>query len=190
MVCFREYIKESGEGRKILTIGNIKEMFNLLKKDCKPFLNEIRKKKGFMLRRSIRSEEYFLKIKPRKDRRPLDTDIESHKILDKAFYNVFGWKARSEGVFAIPKGWSMDDHFFFPIGKYKYIWSPFVDDLFNTRRNIKDMKVKDLEDWIKKEEYTDKNMINNKGYEMMFKCKQYLMKPSYIENQNKLVIMH
>ncbi len=74
----------------------------------------------------------------RKNRKPLDTPIKLHNILDKMFQKKFGWKARSEGVFAAGKWYFSgskdtyygDTYLFFPIGNFKYVWSPKIDDLY------------------------------------------------------------
>ena len=80
---FRNYINE---GKNVLKIDNIEEMLELVEKDCKPFLTEIRKKKGFVLKRSIDvSGIDFLVITPRKDRYPTDTKLDYIRNLIRLF---------------------------------------------------------------------------------------------------------
>lgn len=57
------------------------------------------------------------------------------KIFDEFFYKKFRWKPRSEGVFTIGdiksiRGVYGIPYIFVPIGEYKYLWSPDVDDLY------------------------------------------------------------
>ena len=58
-------------------------------------------------------------------------ELPWHKELDKLFLEKFGWRARSEGVFAqaLPKYYS-NPYLFFPAGSYKYVWSPKIQDLY------------------------------------------------------------
>lgn len=111
------------------------------------------------------------KFSVRSDRKPRDMPKDLHNLLDKTFLEMFGWKARSEGVFVTSGAtWEGEkDSLFFPIGKFKYIWSPRINDLYMEERTIKmDMKhrtvkeqliqmVKLLTMW----KYTDKDMVKN-----------------------------
>ena len=85
-------------------------------------------------------------IMTRKDRKPLQTNPDVHELLDNMFYEKFGWKVRSEGVFAtsyesdakiynafipIPQNNPPNDPpVFVPVNGFKYIWSPRVRDLY------------------------------------------------------------
>ena len=175
-------------------IGN--EIIEIVKRDCKPFLKEMNK---IIWRGSYIKYIYdYKEITPRKDRRPLDTASEWHKWADDYFSKHFGWKARSEGVFAtFDKIATMNygnPYIFFPIGNYKYIYSPKILDFYNDITEmypsyiIKDKK--DIDPEFKKvydydrellydimKTYTNKD-LNKKQYmysEVMFKCKSYYL---------------
>jgi hypothetical protein len=112
------------------------DISNILTKDCSIFLKELKKiKSKHLLYRGYKKELFdFKKIKTRKDRRPKDMSEEIYNEFNIEFKHKFGWKPRSEGVFAtsnISEAGSYGTIFlFFPVGKYKFIWSETIKDLF------------------------------------------------------------
>jgi hypothetical protein len=145
------------------------------------------------------------KFNVRKDRLPVDTNIESHIMLDDLFKEKFGWKVRSEGVFV----WS---HFhvdepvnflFFPIGNYKIVFNKDIDDLYDElsmndlynkldrflrlpetdkrrKRFLDDLKTKLKEDIV--EDYKEVDSISKVNIgslgiptELVFKCESYYL---------------
>lgn len=109
---------------------------DIIIKDCKLFIKELKKtrKKDFLYRGTEKGIFNFKKIKSRKNREPKDMPDDLHKLFDKLFESEFGWKARSEGVFVTGNpgiaGSYGIPYIFFPIGKYKYVWSSSIEDLF------------------------------------------------------------
>jgi hypothetical protein len=99
---------------------------------CRDFIKECGRK---LLYRGVSSDEAILVKTARKSRTPKDTSIEVHKMLDKMFYEEFGVRPRSHGVFATSDiNASLDygtPYVFLPKGKYSYIWSPKISDLFS-----------------------------------------------------------
>jgi hypothetical protein len=98
--------------------------------------------------------------RPRKNRKSRDTPKIIHELADKEFENSFGWKVRSNGVFAISDPKYIDiinnenlyNYLFFPIGNYKFVCSIQVKDFYNEvsaeishYSNI--LKVKDISDF-------------------------------------------
>jgi hypothetical protein len=131
----QQYISEENK--------NIDKIWHNLSKDCKPFLKEMNKSipsgdKNALFYRgydSFRSGAIGLqKKKPRTNRQPKDTPRIVHKILDDAFYRVFKWSVRSEGLFTTSQTSYADNYgtltIFFPIGNYKYVWSSKIKDLY------------------------------------------------------------
>lgn len=118
--------------RKFLSEETKEEVREILQKDCTKYLKEV----GFgqkLYRGTKRKVKDITKFKPRQERKPRDTPLEVHKYLDKLFSQKFGWKARSSGVFVcadkrVVKIYGTP-YVFFPIGNYKYLWSPEVRDL-------------------------------------------------------------
>lgn len=101
--------------------------------DCEKYLNEF--SNDIRLWRGVNySVDGIFKVIPRKDRRPKDTPLQVQNILDTHFKRRFGWKARSEGVFVSNDNNQAGEfgkyiYRFMPIGDYKYVWSPGINDL-------------------------------------------------------------
>lgn len=67
-----------------------------------------------------------------KDRRPKDSPLNLHVFAGQYFEDKFGFNFRSGAVFGAGdvseySGW---EYAIFPLGKWSYVWSPEVDDLF------------------------------------------------------------
>lgn len=145
----------------------------------------------------------------RKDRRPKDTPLEVHNWFDGMFKKKFGWKARSEGVFAStnPNGlepFGKHTYLMYPANGYSYVWSPKIEDLtdyaskvhslidyngmtgewftaWGWEKNLnKDMMKKDMNS------YTNKNLPKASNYstEVMFNCPNgyYLIESSFFRS--------
>lgn len=179
---------------------DIGEIIQILKKDCSKFLRERGKPTNFLYRGTTRPVKDIVKIIPRKDRKPLDTPQELSDLMDKLFMPKFGWRPRSSGVFAIGDKDAAEEYgevsLFFPIGDYKYIWSPKITDFyfsllmsgFTEREGGKRVSVYDPGNKIHVEKI--KKMVNSyinsklssaveSGNEIMFMCKSY-----YLVNRN------
>lgn len=159
---------------------------------CGQFLKEFKKP----IFRGIENYPDFGNRVPRRDRRSLSLGDVLHSTFDICFDKVFGWKPRSQGVFATGDDQQAniygDVYYFFPLDGYEYIWSPEVEDLytditdilmesgvFKYRGEIQDSKyweywnldrIDKLTKWIKSN-YKNKNY--NKDNEIMFKCSGY-----------------
>jgi len=128
------YIVEAEDSQTV-----INETIALLRKDCGPFLKDLSKaERGKFVYRGIKralktgSDTLVEKFKPRKDRWPTDIPQEIHEYTNKELKAKFGWFPRTEGVFA-SSSFMVAANFgipmlFFPIGKYKYVFSPNVGD--------------------------------------------------------------
>jgi len=106
-----------------------------IKGKCHPFIKEMSPVEGVtFMRATHRRINIGERIVPRTNRRPLETPLQIHNLLNDMFKKKFGWKVRGEGVFAMNSlshtlpyyGYKFH---FFPEGKYEYIWSPDVSDL-------------------------------------------------------------
>lgn len=161
---------------------------NIVSKRCSEYLNVVKTmtKPQFLHKGSIKKFKDMGFYKPRTNRKPRDIQPDLHKILDKLFFEKFGWKTRSEGIFATPDyyaatkfGWV---YVFFPVDGFKFVWSPDVLDLYmDTRYKVSDFyythNEKGMEEYLKPfvDTYTDKNLARAiKSYhEIMFKCNSY-----------------
>ena len=127
---FIEYLNEQE--------NSIQEIFKKIEKDCKPFLKELTKHSlvdDLLYSGRKKKFEGYFKGKVRKDRKPKDMPEEVHNWLDDWFEDKFGVRARSQSLFTIPKGSIAagygTPYAIFPIGNYKIIWSPEIEDLYS-----------------------------------------------------------
>ena len=127
-----------------INVSEPEEVIDILRKDCMPFITELKRtgfKDNFFYRGHGYAEGMITKKRIRDNRRPKDMGPETSDFLDWAFKKKFGWAARSNGIFATSKPKDAmqygEPFIFFPIGKYKYIWSPGVPDLYSEIDNNK-----------------------------------------------------
>jgi hypothetical protein len=140
-----------------------------------------------------------LKMKVRKDRKPMSTRKITHDILSDYSMKLYNWDMRSEGVFATAykNEASMYGHtfIFLPIGDYEFLYNENVEDLtrylalydidYKPEPSDKDFplgdrKVRSEEEIIERvketmEGYTDKDLIHGmrQKVEISFKCDEY-----------------
>jgi len=172
---FKQYLTEDVKTKE--------EILDIIEKDCKPFLADWRKLKTDKFILSGRSDVvYFKKKQVRKNRKPMDTPLNMHLLMDDWFYEKFGIRSRSNAVFC-----SFDEttasvygyaFLIFPIGKYKAVSSKIIEDLFNAisairRKGHKEEKAlgKELTKTLNIGNYTDKLTYHEN--EIMVTCKEY-----------------
>lgn len=179
---FYKYINEQSEEE----IERVKET---LKKRCMPFLKEFdapiyrgynKGISGLMSRKVTR-----------KDRVPRFIPKEVHEELDDLLESMYGWRPRSNGVFTADKrgaGNFGTRYAFFPVGKYQYIWTERIIELYRlydvlTFSNsgsveFEDAK-KELIEFIKSGIYhtsrLNKMVKNKRIYEAIFNCESYYL---------------
>ena len=165
-------------------------IFGLIKKDCKPFIKQI-KKAGLLYRGTKKYNPGIIKVIPRKDRMPMSIHPKVQVILDDLFKKKFGWKPRSSAVYAVGdfsvasqySGFESGGVYsMWPMGNFKFLWSPNISDLFE---EIYDTS----QDWVRwftsghdhlaefVDTYTDKNLVKaiRSDHEIMISCKSYYM---------------
>lgn len=115
----------------------LRQIMDVLEDNCKYFIREWEKAKigRFLYRGSAQKSKTILSIKPRKNRYPKDMPSSLHEAFDEMFKAEYGWYARSEGIFCTSKK-SMakaygQPNLFFPAGKYDYLWSSRIPDLYS-----------------------------------------------------------
>ena len=139
---FLDYIDES-----VSDIVTSSDIISMLKRDCMPFIKEIQSCVRLLYRGSLREYEGIVKITARSNRIPKDSPLKMHNYFDKLFEQKFGWKARSEGVFATSDSNEAGNYaittagiqtgnvyLFFPIGQFEYVFSHRIHDFFNFSR--------------------------------------------------------
>lgn len=146
---FEKYISRNTSNEISDNTGRI---FEILKRDCSNFLNDLKRcyinfdpkfdpidqiKSNKFFYRGIRTdyEESIIRKKSRKNRKPKDIDISVSNQIDEIFYDEYGIRPRSSGIFTNPNAYAADSYgnlyLVFPIGKYKYIWSESIIDLYD-----------------------------------------------------------
>jgi len=147
MSKFAKYLAESEE---------TKLLKDLLLLNCKPFINDMRGSNKLLYRGLSRAIESEFKVfnSHLDGRKPKDINKHLHDELNYWFERKFGWKVRN-GVFVTSdirsaKTYGGNVYIFFPMGKYEYVWSSKIDDLFGFRGAI--FTIEEL-----KQLYRDKN---------------------------------
>lgn len=175
-------------------------------KDCKPFIKQIKDAHNLLLRGSHKSNPGIIKVKPRKDRRPMSTLPKIQMALDEYFKKRFGWKPRSEAVFCTGmlntalfySGSIAGISSVWPIGNFKYLWSNEISDLFGTLQDEALCKTAlgadewayflndttHLDKFVAKYQSTSLASGIDKGYEIMIGCKEYYM----VSNEHTLAL--
>ena len=185
---FKDYSKE-----------NIDKIINTLHKDCKIYIKLIKSSKNIAKRTEFSggSESLFRKGYIRKDRKPTDMSIEGQKKFDELFQRKFNWKVRSAGSYTyIHDLYNVSDFdnsnaYYFPIGKFDYIWSPHIQDLFYGDSNDEDG---DTENLTYDYEKIVNGFIMNKGFErvvnqeVVWRCKSYYLLNLYGIKETKEII--
>lgn len=200
-----------------LKVENIIEM---IFKDCDYYINQLRKSNAFkLLYRSSKDSTSFYKLKTSRletGRNPLDTNVIIHNLLNKKIFNpVFGWNVR-DGIFASSKRipYYGEPYLFFPIGEFKYVWSPTVKDLYEdmfdpqkldflyyyadeddkiVNPNIKNISDNDIRLMVKNLQsmYSDKDFKGavRSENEISFKCNKYYLVNYYmVDNFEKWLL--
>ena len=166
-----------------------------IKADCKPFLRQYG---GQLLFRGSRSISHgpttmFSKRSVRTDRRPMNTDEGIHKQMDDWFNDKFGFRARSAAIFATgnfreARGYGTV-YCVFPIGDFKFAWSPKIEDLFI---QLKDEHESDIPGFLTSAGYKDTDLASaiDSNHEVMIQCKEYyLLLANTPEDRNKVLRM-
>lgn len=127
----------------------------LLQQNCKPFLSQA----GWNnpMYRGIDKQLPAVSLQQnRAGRRPLTTNAALSKVADNWFFEKTGIRYRSNAVFTAGDYGTArsygDVYVMFPIGEFKYCWSPNVEDMF--------MLVSDLSSRVNRNAPNVEEMIN------------------------------
>ncbi len=131
-----------------------------LHEKCSYFLNECN---GYWLLRGVSGSHMWGIRTIRDNRKPKDNTLQLHNIFDKTFYDMFGWRARSNSVFCTGSISVTNDYgepyLIFPIGKYNFIYSKHIQDLYLSLIKPKG-KVLDIINYYKIFDYENVNQFN------------------------------
>lgn len=110
-----------------------KEVVNIIEKECSQYIRELKNFPVLFRGAKIYTNQFLISKTPRTDRRPRDMPNPWHEYLDLFFEKKFGWKPRTQGVFATGAPSEADKYgevyMFFPVNGYKYIWHPNIHDI-------------------------------------------------------------
>jgi hypothetical protein len=127
-------------------------ILEILWKKCNPFLKDLLKPSwngDFLYSGRGEHKDVIMIKKVRDNRIPSDMNEELSEIFDDVFYDKFGFNARSNAIFctgdyneAMRYG---NVYLIFPVGKYKFIYSKTIKDLYTETVGIGDL---DKETWV------------------------------------------
>lgn len=122
---FKKYLNEN--------IKTNEPIFDIIRRDCQPFLKELKKTERFLYSGRNQDDRY-LNFKIRKNRYPRDTASEIHELFDEHFKKKFGIKLRSESMFVSGDTKQADAYgyiyYVFPKGKYGLYYNTRIHDLW------------------------------------------------------------
>jgi len=128
----KQFINENGE----FSPDNWVRLKDTLERDCKPFIKTLRGVDHLLWRGVKTPPQFFVKHNVRVNRKPRMIDTSLHNRLNIELEKMYGWKARSEGLFTtkdeyIAKFWG-EPSLVFPIGNFDYLWliKPYIFDLY------------------------------------------------------------
>ena len=159
------------------------QIISFIRKNCKPFLQEVKYNNWPMYRGTNSADAALMFIgTPRKNRKPSDMDIGDQQQFDRAFMKIFGWKPRSQGLF-VTGSRSQTEYYglayqIFPIGKFKFIYSLEVDDLYEELDSDFSHYSDEIEDNLLKfisDYYTDQDLVKGikANVEISILCEKY-----------------
>lgn len=157
----------------------------LLTKNCQPYLKTIKGTKELLFRGTNQSFK-LAQITPRKNRTPKDTPLKYHKLLDKLFNIKFGWKPRSTGIFCSGRDQARvygNVYSIWPIGQFKFIWSPVIHDLYmkiynlawGTERWSIDLEQSTIQELVDTYQKTNLKLAIDNRNEIMLNCSEYYL---------------
>lgn len=166
-----EYVEPTQEQKRI------NKFIENVKKDCKPWLSAIKNCQRKILYRGYKGK-LIDKKNVRTNRRPKDMPLHLHKKLDDVFFENFGWRPRSEGLFvsshsSVGAIYGDTGGLVFPVGKFDFLWNKDVHDLYAFVQRDDNNKMS-IGDYIL-EGYTNKNLCRAMASlkEIMIRCKSY-----------------
>lgn len=144
MISFKQFLKDS-EDHAAAGEACAERIF----RDCAPYLkqvqmqvnlSDIRRSTGILWRGMKGMPDSdpanpCTKLAGNRERKPSDTNLALHTILDAHLFKHFGFHYRSKGVFCSnspvqARGYGSDLYLIFPIGEFKYVWSDTLYDAY------------------------------------------------------------
>jgi len=170
------------------------EVIPILRKNCAPFLREIKGANGFIFTGREKKINVFSKESTKINRKPRGTlKVGIRSKFNKMFKENFGFDRQENTVFCTGDISQADvygqPYIFFPISKYKYFWSPKIDDLnVYFRYYNEEDEIDEIIDKIFKT-YTNKNLkdaVQSKN-EIIFQCNSYYLVEGMFRAKNGIL---
>lgn len=196
-----QIISEFIENSNVVDQESIDNIISKLEENCSSFIDELRRKNiEPLFRGTHKPVNEIVEIKADKFRIPKDLDMNISNIFNDCFRANFGVPIRSQGVFTSKSPYVTETYgktqIFFPIGEYRYFWSPNVDDLYQyvdeNLHNVYQYGIYSEEDDYDEEEqiynfvdetvasYVDNQLDRCERQEITFVCDSYyLVEPYY-----------
>jgi hypothetical protein len=125
---------------------------------------------------------------PRTDRRPKDASRKFHDAADKWFFERFGVRYRSQGVFVTARRFTAQAHGaspahlmrIVPLTAYRYCWSSNVADLLFKARELADADEDSVRGFLDSAGYQESSLedAHAAGHEVMLHCGRFVAIPS------------
>ena len=156
------------------------EAVELIRRDCKPYFDASPGPRLMFRGMRGRSKTRAFKRGVRADRAPKDTSDKLHKAMDDWFLEKFGFRARSNAMFATGHatvaGTYGSLYAVFPIGDFEFVWSPNADDLTLHTENLRPDEVPDVLEDCEFRKTNLRSAINSQN-EIMISCREYYAVP-------------
>jgi len=181
----------------------LSKKIDIIHKECSDYFKYVDNKYPYLYR-GVRKTSKFKNV-PRNDRISHDVPEIITNIIDKKLEQKFGWRPRTEGVFATSDMITAKTYgklyYFFPSNGFKMIWSWDINDLWlylQQKGIISFYQNNFIEEMV---EFIDSFVISkyNQGYakdinkaiysgnEILFKCSYYLIEYDIVQNNiNKI----
>lgn len=109
------------------------DIISLIKRDCQPFLNEVKDRLMFRGLKKLSGNPNFVKLSVRKNRIPRHSSMDFHVYFNEAFEELHNVKnIRSRSIFGVGDQSTASTYgmtyAIFPIGDYTYWWSSSIGD--------------------------------------------------------------
>ncbi len=128
--------------------------------DCAPYIEAIKGSRAFdLLKHGTKSGPDVWGIRKHEKRiGPRDSDPRLHDAVNDFFVSEFGWDARTDALFAssswiAPKAYGLI-YFVFPVGKFQFLWSPKIEDLWSDVHLLRSAIMKKHKDMSRDEAMT------------------------------------
>lgn len=145
---FNNYINEDQKDKHMQLSEKI---LDYIQNNCKKYIKEYIRNGKLLWSGRKKKEPYYNIKKIRKDRRPTDTPIRIHNLLDDYFEKHFGVRLRSNSLFCYTNMYDVlkygEPYLICPVGDYETYYHPKVHDLYVQMKQLvlKNIEIDDFD---------------------------------------------